>query len=105
MENKKENPVPISDQDLCAEALLMWSLKVQELPPEFLMMNAENPYYHEFQKWLTKYQLALHCITDLEIGCCENLAEITIEKYITDSYRKEIQRMFDKKAKRGQNDA
>ncbi len=104
MENKKENPV-VSDQELCAESLLMWSLKVQELPPELLMLDKRNPYYYEFQKWLTKYVLALHCITELEIGCCEDIAEVAIEKYITDVYRQDLKRMFDKKTKEGQNDA
>ncbi len=105
MESKKENSVPVSDQELCAESLLMWSLKVQKLPPEFLMVNADNPHYHQFQKWLTKYQLALHCITELEIGCCEDIAEVAIEKYITDVYRQDLKRMFDKKTKEGLNDA
>ena len=102
MENKKEN---LDDFDLAADNLLHWSLKVRNLPPEFLMMNRENPYYHEFQKWLTKYQIALHCISDLEISCCEELSEVIIERYITNQYRQDLKKMFDKKAKRGQNDA
>ena len=101
MENKKEDLVPISSQELCAEKLLMWSLNVQDLPPEFLMMYPDHPRYYEFVRWLTKYQLAIHCITDLEIGCCEDIAEAAIKKYITDVNRQDLKRIFNKKAKRG----
>tara|TARA_B100002052_G_scaffold272454_1_gene274106 strand:+ start:1630 stop:1938 length:309 start_codon:yes stop_codon:yes gene_type:complete len=90
MKNKKEDLSPVSDQELCAESLLMWSLKVQDLPTDFLMMDTRHPLYHEYQKWLTKFQLAIHCITDLEIGCSEDIAQLTIENYITKVYKKNL---------------
>ena len=76
--------------DIAVDQLLEMSLKVQELPDDFLMMNTGHPYYHKYQKWLTKYQLAIHCITDLEISCCEELSEVAIENYITRVYKKNL---------------
>ena len=75
--------------------LLSLSLNTQDLPSDFLMMNTGHPYYHQFQRWLVKYELAIHCVTGLELSECEGLAEISIEKYITDVYREELVRSLD----------
>ena len=85
MEKKQEEI--LDNFDLAADNLLHWSLKVRDLPPEFLMMKKDNPEYYQFQKWLTKYQIGLHCITDLEISCCEELSEEIINRYLKNLYR------------------
>ena len=78
-----------------ADKLLSLSLNTQDLPSDFLMMNTGHPYYHQYQKWLTKYELAIHCITGLEVYECEELAQTAIENYITDLYKDELTRSLD----------
>ena len=101
MEDKKINV--LNWYQPAAESLLMWSLEVRDLPPEFLMMNRDHEHYHEFQKWLTKYQLALHCISDLPIADCEGLSEIAIEKYISDVYKQDLKRIFAKEVENNES--
>ncbi len=78
-----------------ANKLLSLSLNTQDLPSDFLMMNTGHSYYHQYQKWLAKYELAIHCITGLELYMCEELAQRSIENYITDVYREELTRSLD----------
>ena len=78
-----------------ANKLLSLSLNTQDLPSDFLMVNTGHSYYHQYQKWLAKYELAIHCITGLELYMCEDLAQRSIENYITDVYREELTRSLD----------
>ena len=78
-----------------ADKLLSLSLNTQDLPSDFLMMNTGHPYYYQFQRWLVKYELAIHCVTGLELSECQGLAEISIENYITDLYKDELTRSLD----------